>query len=131
MKAIFFCITTLFFMSRAFADGNYHYYVDLTSAKDDKLTVKLTPPDITENEAIFMFPAMVPGTYEVYDFGRFISDFKVEGKNGKTITVEKMDVNSYKLSPANAIKEISYNVEDSWDTNIKEKVVFEPGGNQY
>ncbi len=128
MKAIFFCISTLFFMSHAFADGNYHYYVDLTSVKDDKLTVKLTPPDITENEAVFMFPAMVPGTYEVYDFGRFVSDFKVEGKGGKTITVEKLDANSYKLSPANAIKEISYNVEDSWDTNIKEKVVFEPGG---
>jgi predicted metalloprotease with PDZ domain len=126
-KSLFF-ISTLFTLNQAFADGDYHYYVDLTAVKNDKLTIKLTPPDITDNETVFMFPAMVPGTYDVYDFGRFVSNFKVEGKDGQTIKVEVLDKNSYKLSPANAIKEISYEVEDSWDTDIKEKVVFEPGG---
>jgi predicted metalloprotease with PDZ domain len=128
MKQAFFFISALFSISKLCADGDYHYYVDLTSVNNDKLTIKLTPPDITDNETVFMFPAMVPGTYEVYDFGRFVSNFKVEGKDGKTITIEKLDKNSYKLSPANAIKEISYEVEDTWDTDIKEKVVFEPGG---
>lgn len=128
MNKVFFFISALFSISSIFADGDYHYYVDLTSVKDDKLTIKLTPPDITDNETIFMFPSMVPGTYDVYDFGRFVSNFKVEGKDGKTITIEKLDKNSYKLSPANAIKEISYDVEDTWDTDIKEKIVFEPGG---
>lgn len=128
MKKILNLIPFLFAINTCFADNDYHYYVDLTNVKDDKLSVKLTPPDITDNEAIFMFPAMIPGTYEVYDFGRFVSDFKVEGKDGKTITVEKIDVNSYKLYPANAVKEITYRVEDTWDTDIKEKIVFEPGG---
>ena len=128
MKKTLFFISTLFSINQAFADGDYHYYVDLTSVKNDKLSIKLTPPDITDSETVFMFPSMVPGTYDVYDFGRFVSNFKVEGKNGQTIKVEILDKNSYKLSPANAIKEISYDVEDSWDTDIKEKVVFEPGG---
>jgi predicted metalloprotease with PDZ domain len=75
-----------------------------------------------------MFPAMVPGTYDVYNFGRFISNFKVTGKNGQTIKIDILDNNSYKLSPANAIQEISYDVEDTWDTDIKDKFVFEPGG---
>lgn len=128
MKQAFFFISALFSIGQLFADGDYRYYVDLTSVNNDKLTIKLTPPDITENETVFMFPAMVPGTYDVYDFGRFVSNFKAEGKDGKTITIEKLDKNSYKLSPANAIKEISYEVEDTWDTDIKEKFVFEPGG---
>ncbi|MBI3520261.1 MAG: peptidase M61 [Bacteroidetes bacterium] len=128
MKKTLFFISTLFSINQAFADGDYHYYVDLTAVNNDKLTIKLVPPDMTESETVFMFPAMVPGTYDVYDFGRFVSDFKAEGKNGQTITVTKLDKNSYKLSPANAIKEISYVVEDTWDTDIKEKVVFEPGG---
>ena len=128
MKKFFLLISTLFSINQAFADGDYHYYLDLTAVKNDKLTIRLTPPDIADNETVFMFPAMVPGTYDVYDFGRFVSNFKVEGKNGQTIKVEILDKNSYKLSPANAIKEISYDVEDSWDTDIKEKVVFEPGG---
>lgn len=110
------------------ADNDYHYFVDLVHVNNDKVSVKLTPPDISDNETVFMFPAMVPGTYEVYNFGRFIDNFKAEGKDGKTITVQKLDDNSYKLSPANAIREISYEVNDTWDSEIKEKFVFEPGG---
>jgi predicted metalloprotease with PDZ domain len=128
MKKIGFILLTILSINNCFADGDYHYFVDLTAVKDDKLTIKLAPPEIIDNETIFMFPAMVPGTYEVYDFGRFVSNFKVEGKDGKQIKIEKIDINSYKLSPANAIKEISYDVEDTWDTEIKDKVVFEPGG---
>lgn len=128
MKKILFFISTLFIVNNLCADGDYHYYVDLTVVKNDKLTIRLTPPDITDNEIVFLFPSMVPGTYDVYNFGRFISNFKAEGKDGKTIKIEILDKNSYKLSPANAIKEISYDVEDTWDTDIKEKIVFEPGG---
>lgn len=128
MKKILFLISTLFIFNSLCADGDYHYYVDLTAVKNDKLTIRLTPPDLSDNEAIFSFPAMVPGTYDIYDFGRFVSNFKAEGKDGKTIKIEVLDKNSYKLSPANAIKEISYEVEDTWDTDIKEKIVFEPGG---
>jgi hypothetical protein len=116
MKKSIFLICTLLSLNQVKADGDYHYYVDLTSVKNDKLNITLTPPDITDNETIFMFPAMVPGTYDVYDFGRFISNFKVEGKYGKIITIEILDKNSYKLSPANAIKEISYDVEDTGPT---------------
>ncbi len=128
MKKIFFISLNLLLITHLFADGDYHYYFDLTKTANDKLTITLTPPDISESEILFMFPAMVPGTYEVYDFGRFVSNFAVEGKDGKIITVQKIDANTYKLSPANAIKQITYDVEDTWDTDIKEKVVFEPGG---
>ena len=128
MTKLFLILSLVFTFTQSFADGDYHYFVDLTKASNDKLTVTLIPPTITENETFFMFPAMVPGTYEVYDFGRFVSNFKATGKDGKIITIEKIDKNTYKLTPANEIKEISYEVEDTWDTEIKEKVVFEPGG---
>lgn len=110
------------------ADKDYHYYTNLNKVNDDKLVVELIPPDISESDAVFNFPAMVPGTYEVYNFGRFISNFKVTGKNGAVINIQKINSDSYKLSPASQIEKISYEVEDSWDTKIKEKFVFEPGG---
>jgi len=128
MRKILCFIFSIFIFNQAIADGDYHYFVDLTSVKNDKLHVKLIPPNIKDTTTIFMFPAMVPGTYDVYDFGRFISNFIVEGENGKTIHIEKLDKNSYKLWPSNYIKEISYDVEDTWDTAISEKIVFEPGG---
>jgi predicted metalloprotease with PDZ domain len=128
MKSITFL--TLFFFASAisFADKDYHYYINLNKVLDDKLTIELTPPDITDAEATLNFPAMVPGTYEVYNFGRFISSVKAFGKNGANITVTKVSNDTYKFSPANQLAKITYEVEDSWDTKIKEKIVFEPAG---
>jgi len=117
------------------ADDNYRYYINLTKVVNDKIQVTLTPPTIAQNEIEFSFPAMVPGTYEVYNFGRFISNFKVTGKNGTVIKVTKVDVNTYNISPAASIDKITYDVDDTWDKtdlpDTKDKVVFEPGGTNF
>ncbi|MBX3165341.1 MAG: hypothetical protein KF900_12775, partial [Bacteroidetes bacterium] len=117
------------------ADEDYHYFVNLNKVTNDKISVELTPPDVSQNEIEFSFPAMVPGTYEVYDFGRFVSNFKATGKNGATISVKKVNVNTYKLSPAAQIEKISYEVDDTFDKNdlpdTKKKIVFEPGGSNF
>jgi predicted metalloprotease with PDZ domain len=127
MRVISFCLLFCIALT-GFADKDYHYYINLNKVLDDKLTIELTPPDIAEKEALFNFPAMVPGTYEVYNFGRFISNVKAFGKNGASITVTKVSDDTYKFSPADQLAKITYEVEDSWDTKIKEKIVFEPAG---
>ncbi|PBQ33355.1 peptidase M61 [Sphingobacteriaceae bacterium] len=117
------------------ADGDYHYFVNLTKVTNDKVSVVLTPPDFAQDEIEFMFPAMVPGTYEVYDFGRFISNFKVSGKGGVDIKVTRVNVNTYKISPASKIDKITYDVDDTFDKTdlpgTKDKVIFEPGGTNF
>lgn len=117
------------------ADNAYHYLIDLTRVTNDKVTVILTPPDLSQNEIEFLFPAMVPGTYEVYDFGRFISNFKVTGKNGAEIKVTKVNVNIYRISPASMIDKITYEVDDTFDRTdlpgTKDKIIFEPGGTNF
>lgn len=115
-----------------FASDDYRYFINLTKIVNDKVNIKLLPPDITQNEVEFSFPAMVPGTYEVYNFGRYVTNFKVKGKNGAVINVVKKDLNTYKLSPAQQIEEITYEVDDTFDkmndAENKEKVIFEPAG---
>ncbi len=134
MKNFFASLFSLLFISLT-ADNDYHYTVNLNKVTNDKVAVKLVLPDLTQNEVEFAFPSMVPGTYEVYDFGRFISNFKVTGKNGAAISVSKTDVNTYKLSPASKIEQISYDVDDTWDktdlAGTKEKIIFEPGGTNF
>src|ERR1041384_2850132 len=102
----------LFCSGSILADEAYHYSVNLTAVVNDKIKVELVPPDINQEVIEFMFPAMVPGTYEVYDFGRFVSNFSVTGKDGTSIKIEKVDVNTYRLSPASRIERISYTVDD-------------------
>jgi predicted metalloprotease with PDZ domain len=134
MKKIIFALS-LFCCHILLADEGYHYFVNLTKVTNDKVSVILTPPDLARDEIEFMFPAMVPGTYEVYDFGRFISNFKVSGKNGAEIKVTKINVNTYKISPASKIDKISYDVDDTFDKcdlpGTKEKIIFEPGGTNF
>jgi predicted metalloprotease with PDZ domain len=105
----------------------YHFSLDLTTA-DSILTVNLSPPSISTEEVIYRIPKIVPGTYEIYDFGRFVSAFKALDEQGKALEVDHLDVNSWKIKNATHLAKISYRVEDSWHTKAGAPVVFEPAG---
>jgi predicted metalloprotease with PDZ domain len=125
-------IAFLFFASLSFfANKDYRYFIDLKNVSNDKIAVKLFPPALENDQIDYCFPAMVPGTYEVYNFGRYISQFKVTDKNGNNLPFIKTDLNTYRISKANEIAEITYLVDDSWDKmhdKDTSKIVFEPAG---
>ncbi len=108
----------------------YDYKVNLNKVEDDKLTVELSVPAFNEQELTFHMPAMVPGTYSIYDFGRFVSDFKAFDHEGKELSTNKSDDNTWVISNAKNIGRITYKVEDTWDTK-KKNVVFEPAGTNF
>ncbi|MBC5992683.1 M61 family metallopeptidase [Pontibacter cellulosilyticus] len=106
----------------------YNVTVDLTQVKDDKVQVTLQPPQLKTNEVIYNIPKVVPGTYSVSDFGRFVTDFKALDKNGNALAVEQLDTNRWKISNANKLAKITYWVDDTFDADVRENAVFEPGG---
>jgi predicted metalloprotease with PDZ domain len=131
MKKIISCFF-LSIVSLCLAAGtDYRFSLDLGKCMDDKLIVELVPPQLNEAEVIYRLPKMVPGTYEIYDFGRFISDFKALDGEGKELQIQHIDKNSWKISEAQKLAKIIYKVEDTWDSEIKEKFVFEPGGSNF
>ena len=105
----------------------YQYKVDLNQVKDDALQVELILPKLNQKTLTFHMPAMVPGTYSVYDFGRFVYDFKVFDQTGQAVEWEHPDVNTWKILDGKAAHKITYRIEDTWDTN-KPNVIFEPAG---
>lgn len=131
MKHFFLYSLLLFNGLRTIAGNNYQFSVDLEKCADDKLSVELITPEIDLSEITYRLPKMVPGTYEIYDFGRFVSGFKAMDAQGNELPVEHTDKNSWKISDAKKLAKIIYKVEDTWDTNIKEKFVFEPGGSNF
>lgn len=112
----------------ALKNGSYMCYVDLTRLNKDKLTVTMTVPKQAENYVEFRMPAIVPGTYAIYNFGRFVSNLKAFDTKGVALQVEKTDVNGWGISNAINLRTITYEVEDTWDTEIKENYIFEPAG---
>lgn len=127
----FFIGLFFYFHFSAFSGNKYQFSVDLTKCYNDKLHVELITPEIDSSEIIYRLPKIIPGTYEILNFGRFVSDFKAMDESGKELQVEKLDVNSWKITPANKLYKLSYEVEDSWDTEIKEPYVFEPAGSNF
>ena len=127
LSLLFFFVSTLSF----FAGNTYQFSTDLTKCIKDKLLIELIAPEIKTDEIIYRLPKIVPGTYEILNFGRFVSDFKAFDSSGKEMLFEKLDANSWKIIKAQNLRKLSYEVEDTWDTEIREPYVFEPGGSNF
>lgn len=130
-----FCIILIFIQIYGFAaEGNsepdtlnYHLKVDLNTITDDKLKVIMTVPRVHSESIEFHMPKIVPGTYSISDFGRFLSHFEARDINGNELDVERLDSNRWKINDAGKLHEISYLVDDTFDGS-KGQSVFEPGG---
>ncbi len=121
----------LCFLAAATAQNQYTFSLDLTACKDDILRVELIVPKINTKEIVYHIPKIVPGTYEIYNFGRFISDFHALDVSGNELFVDRLDINSWKITDADKLAKIVYNVEDSWDTSDRASFVFEPAGSNF
>src|SRR6476661_2525521 len=83
-KAIF--MAFLLFSGLANAQDTYRYNVDLKKLTDDKLQVELLTPNVKGATAVFAFPKIIPGTYSISDYGKFISNVKAFDKAGKLLS---------------------------------------------
>ncbi|MCO6174127.1 peptidase M61 [Flavobacterium sp. NRK F10] len=107
--------------------------IDLVNVKDDKVMVTTVPPTITTETVTFHIPKTVPGTYSEDDYGRFIEGFKAFDAKGNTLSVSKIDENSYTISDAKKLAKITYWVNDTFDTETgagfgNSEDVFSPAG---
>jgi len=83
----------------AFAQKKYAFSVNINDVADDKVMVTLTPPKLKDKKLTYHIPKIVPGTYSVYDFGRFVTDFKAVDKKGKELPVSHPDANTWIRRP--------------------------------
>lgn len=133
---LFFVLLLLFNFSLVFTQdesnkNSYRYSINLNDVKNHKLSVTLITPKIESNEIIFRIPKMIPGTYRVYDFGRFISEFTAFDINGNKLSVEMADSSSWKISDARLLARITYKSRETWEPGNKYNFVFEPAGTNF
>lgn len=127
MKKILSSLTLLLCLSAFSQNDAYHFYIDLNKINNDLLQVSLKTPTINKDKIIYNIPKIVPGTYEIYDFGQYTMDFEAFDKEGKSLSVNQLDENRWEISNAQTLDKVSYWVEDTWDAEVKQ-FVFEPGG---
>src|SRR5689334_9121416 len=113
----------------------YKYSVDLTKVNNDQLTVELITPAVSKKDITYYFPKIVPGTYMNSNYGKYVHDLKAFDKNGVALKVKQTGDNSWEIKDADRLNGITYNVEDTWDSDIRNKVYtmcgtsFEAGKN--
>lgn len=109
------------------------YSLDLNTLRSDEVDVTVTLPKgaIKQREITFYFARTVPGAYEFYDFGRFVKSVKATCVRGTNLTVTRTEANAWVISDADILAKVEYVLEDTWDTGIEEKRVFEPAGSNF
>lgn len=124
--ALFFIITASVATAQNLIDSTYSVEVDFKNIINDQVSVKLFPPLIKVDTIIYNIPKIVPGTYSVSDFGRYIDSLKAFDENGNQLSVEKIDKNRWKISNSKTLHHLDYKVNDSFDDVASG--IFEPAG---
>ncbi|MDQ3021487.1 MAG: peptidase M61 [Bacteroidota bacterium] len=131
MRHILIALFLIFIISTSYSqvtqNDGYQFFTDLNKVEDDRLTIELITPKINSDVVYYRFPAMVPGTYKVYNFGRFVSDLKAFDELGNELSVVYQDVNTWEISDAGKLYKITYKVDDTFEDTTGESV-FEPVG---
>ena len=103
--------------------------IDLNNVVDDKVMVIVNPGKIKTETAVYQIPAIVPGTYAMSDYGKFVTDLKAFDAKGNEMTVTKLDVNSWQINDAKKMDKISYWVDDTFDSEKKHGIYVMAGTN--
>ncbi|HLF51575.1 peptidase M61 [Flavobacterium sp.] len=101
--------------------------IDLNVVKDDKVMVTVTTPKFTTDQVTYHIPKIIPGTYSVDDYGKFIENLNAFDAKGNPLSVTKSDDNSWVISNAKTVSKITYWVNDTYDVESTHDI-FSPAG---
>jgi predicted metalloprotease with PDZ domain len=99
-------------------ENSYRYSIDLLKIHNNEVTVNLLTPGITTAKAIFTFPKIIPGTYRISNYGKFISNVRASDKAGRQLVVRRLNDNQWEINNAKQTSKISYTVHDIFNSNI-------------
>jgi len=108
--------------------------LDLVNVSNDKVKVTVKPALISTSTIAYQLPKIIPGTYAIADYGRYVDDFKAYDASGKELTVTKKDVNTWTISNANQLDRVEYLVNDTFDSEEGQAfaenstTIFSPAG---
>ncbi|UOQ75432.1 hypothetical protein MUN84_11970 [Hymenobacter sp. 5516J-16] len=131
MKTIYLALGLgLVTLSRAAAQQpiGYQINLDLQNVQNDRVRVVINTPAIKEQQATYVIPSVVPGSYSKKDYGRFVTDFKAFDKQGKRLKTRNSGPNLFLIDDAKKLARLEYLVDDTWDAKQDDSFIFQPGG---
>lgn len=104
------------------------YEVDLRDRTDDRFAVTVTLEGLSAADDVFQFAATAPGTYQVMDIGRYVSDLVASDEHGGPVAVERVSVNQWRFADPGRVRTVRYAIAETWDTPVDEHPVYMMAG---
>lgn len=130
VSAFFFSAATAYSQSESHPgsdDRSHRLLIDLINLDDSRVTVTLYPPEFDADTAVYNMPKIIPGTYSISDFGRFVNVFAAISRDGDTLETIRLDTNRWAVTDARNLDYIRYRVSDTFSAPMSGGI-FEPGG---
>ncbi len=105
-------------------ESSIDFSINLNDRSNDTFKVSINVSNLSKENSIFQFASTAPGTYIVMDIGRFVSNFEAFDNLNNKIAVEKISVNQYQISQPEKLTKITYEVAETFDTQIKENPIY-------
>jgi predicted metalloprotease with PDZ domain len=108
--------------------------LDLVNVQNDKVSVTVTTPSFSSATVTYQLPKIIPGTYAIADYGRYVEEFRAYDKSGNTLSVSMTDSNTWVISNATNLARLTYKVNDTYDSEGGDafgegsKTIFSPAG---
>jgi predicted metalloprotease with PDZ domain len=107
---------------------SFYYEINLKDRSDDTFKVRMFVSGLTEANEIYQFPATVPGVYDIFDIGRFVTNFKAFDDNLNELVVTNVSTNQWELADPAATHMIEFEVRETFDTPVSEHPLYLMGG---
>lgn len=117
-------VLVLYSFSAIGQTANLNYTVNLNDRSGDTFKVTLNVSGLSAENDIYQFASTAPGTYQTMNLGRFVSNFKAYDKKGREIETEKVSDNQWKLGVPKKVKQIKYEISETWDIPVEEFPVY-------
>ena len=95
--------------------------LDLNNVVDDQVSVSVDPGAFTQEEVFFYIPKTVPGTYSEDNYGKYVDGFKAMDYDGKELTFEKIDDNTWKINGGKSLDKVNNASVNLFCCDIRER----------
>lgn len=118
-------------LSKPRPNAGYTVSLDLTRLENDRLPVSVHLPALDLDSAVYLVPKIVPGTYRIADYGRFVSGVQAFDVEGNPLPVRQIDANRWQIDRARTLKRLEYWVDDTFDATDTTNGIFGPAGTAF
>ncbi|WP_258105053.1 hypothetical protein [Marinoscillum sp. MHG1-6] len=110
--------------------SSIYYQVSIEDSRDaiDQFEVKVYFEGSELSSDIFQFPAAVPGTYRMANYGRYVTSIEVFDKKSKKIGVEQISANQWRIADKERAYYIQYRIAETWENDLEGGRIYPMGG---